>query len=101
MDAFSGRRLEAAILDVLQGRAWLDPTEGLLRIGRGEWVTPRVVALALAAEGFGPLEPLSRHVVPMLELLQLAGHVESLSAVGTSGGSSYWRLTAAPVEGVA
>ena len=60
-----------------------------------------VVALALAAEGFGPLEPLSRHVVPMLELLELAGHVENLSAVGASAGSTYWRLTATPVEGAA
>jgi hypothetical protein len=101
VDAFSGRRLESGILDVLQGRAWLDPTEGELRIVKGEWVRPRVVALALAAEGFGPLEPLSRHVVPMLELLQLAGHVENLAAVGASAGSTYWRLAAAPVEGAA
>ena len=101
MDAFSGRRLETGILDVLQGRAWLDPAEGELRIVKGEWVRPRVVALALAAEGFGPLEPLSRHVVPMLELLELAGHVENLSAVGVSAGSTYWRLTATPVEGAA
>ncbi len=101
MDAFSGRRLETGILDVLQGRAWLDPAEGELRIVKGEWVHPRVVALALAAEGFGPLEPLSRHVVPMLELLQLAGHVENLSTVGASAGSTYWRLTSTPVEGAA
>jgi hypothetical protein len=93
--------LETGILDVLQGRAWLDPAEGELRIVKGEWVRPRVVALALAAEGFGPLEPLSRHVVPMLELLELAGHVEILSAVGVSAGSTYWRLTATSVEGAA
>lgn len=101
MDAFCERRLEAAILDVLQGRAWTDPAEGELRIVKGEWVRPHVVALALAAEGFGPLEPLSRHVVPMLELLQLAGHVETLRAVGGSARSSGWRLTAASVEGAA
>ena len=101
MDAFSARRHDAAILDVLQGCAWLDPTEGQLSIGKGEWVAPRVVALALAADGFGPLEPLSRHVAPMLELLQLAGHVETLSAAGASGRSTYWRLKVASVEGVA
>jgi hypothetical protein len=101
VDAFSGRRLEAAILDVLEGRAWLDPTEGELSIGKGEWVAPRTVALALAAEGFGPLEPLSRHVAPMLELLQLAGRVENLSAAGAGGRSTYWRLKVASVEGVA
>ena len=101
MDAFSGRRLEAAILDVLEGRAWLDPNEGQLCIGKGEWVAPRTVALALAAEGFGPLEPLSRHVAPMLELLQLAGHVENLSAAGASGRPTYWRLSAPAAEGVA
>ena len=101
MDAFAGRRLEAAILDVLQGRAWLDPAAGELRIVKGEWVRPRVVALALAADGFGPLEPLSRHVVPMLELLQLAGHVENFSAVGASAAATYWRLADTPVEGAA
>ena len=86
MDAFSERRLGAAIVEVLRGES-------------GEWVRARTVASALAADGFGPLEPLNRHVLPMLELLQMAGEVECLSAVGASGRSSYWRLPLVSAEG--
>ena len=86
MDAFSERRLGAAIVEVLRG---------------GSWVQARTVASALAAAGFGPLEPLTRHVLPMLEILQMAGEVECLSALGTSGRSSYWRLPVVSAEVVA
>ena len=68
MDAFSERRLEAAIVDVL----------------------------ALAAQGFAPLESLDRHVLPMLELLELTGRVEHVSMIGTSGRVSCWRLVMMP-----
>jgi hypothetical protein len=37
----------------------------------------------------------------MLEILQMAGEVECLSALGTSGGSSYWRLPVVSAEVVA
>jgi hypothetical protein len=36
-----------------------------------------------------------------LEILQMAGEVECLSALGTSGRSSYWRLPVVSAEVVA
>ena len=80
MDAFSHSRLEDAIVR-------------LLAVAPNTWVKPQSIAEALAREGFGPLEPLGRHVVPMLELLYVMGRVERMSAVGSRGSSTgYWRL---------
>ncbi len=95
VDAFSHERLEAAIIGVLRDGASLDAV-GLKCIEPGAWVRPRTLALALAAMGFGPLEPLDRHVLPMLELLHWSGRVERLAAAGTSARTGYWRF-AAPV----
>ena len=75
------------------------PSSKSFAAGRASGCSARTVAAALAADGFGPLEPLTRHVLPMLEILQMAGEVECLSALGTSGRSSYWRLPLVSAEG--
>ncbi len=88
MDAFSHSRLEDAIIR-------------LLAEAPNKWVKPHSIAEALAGQGFGPLEPLGRHVVPMLELLYAMGRVERMSAVGPRRSSAgYWRL-AIPTEDAA
>ena len=92
MDAFSERQLAEAITEVLRGGTWRDEALGLQRIEAGEWVRARKVALALAAKGYGPIEPLARHVEPMLELLHFRGMVERIAAVSPSTSMPFWRL---------
>lgn len=93
MDAFSERQLSEAILEVLQGGTWRDDAVGLQRIEAGEWVRARKVALALGARGYGPIEPLARHVLPMLELLHFRGVVERIAVANPSRSTPLWRLS--------